>query len=81
MDTVEQVMTELKKKGSEQTRKTYRLHGAPEDMFGVKIGDLKVIAKKIKGQQTLACELYDTGNIDAMYLAGIVADGSQMTKR
>lgn len=43
--------------------------------------DLKVIAKKIKGNQSLACKLYETGNVDAMYLAGIVADGAQMTKR
>jgi hypothetical protein len=29
----------------------------------------------------LALELYDTGVMDAMYLAGIVADGSQMSKK
>ena len=81
MKTVSAVMTELKKKGSEQTRKTFCRHGAPNEMFGVKVADLKIIAKKIKGQQELACELYETGNSDAMYLAGIVADGSQMTKR
>ena len=81
METVSQVLTELKKKGSEQTRKTFLRHGAPDDMFGVKVADLKVIAKKIKGNQTLSCELYDSGNVDAMYLAGMVADGSQMTKR
>ena len=82
MNTVGQVMTELKKKGSEKTRKTYARHGAPaERMFGVPIADLKVIAKRIKGEQELACGLYETGNLDAMYLAGIVADGSQMTKR
>ena len=80
-DTVASVMTDLKKKGNEQTRKTYRRHGAPDAMFGVKIGDLKPIAKRIRGQQELACALYDTGNSDAMYLAGLVADGSQMTKR
>ncbi len=78
---VSQVMTELKKKGSAQTRKVFERHGAPENLFGVKVGDLKPIAKKIKGQQDLACELYDTGNSDAMYLAGMVADGSQLTKR
>ncbi len=49
-------------------------------MFGVSVADLKVIAKTIKGQQGLACELYGTGNLEAMYLAGMVADGSQMTK-
>jgi 3-methyladenine DNA glycosylase AlkD len=81
MNTVAEVMTELEKKGSETTRKTYARHGAPNEMFGVKIGDLKTIAKKIKGNQELACALYDTGNIDAMYLAGMVADGSRMSKK
>lgn len=78
---LERVMAELASKGTAQTRKTYARHGIPEPMFGVSIADLKVIAKGIRGDQTLACALYDTGNHDAMYLAGIVADGSQMTKR
>jgi 3-methyladenine DNA glycosylase AlkD len=81
MATVTSIMTALKKKGSEKTRKTYARHGmATERMFGVSIADLKVMAKTIKGQQALACQLYETGNLDAMYLAGLVADGSQMTK-
>lgn len=80
MDTVAEIMADLKKKGSEQTRTTFARHGAPKDAFGVKVADLKVIAKKIKGNQSLALELYETGNADAMYLAGLVADGSQMTK-
>jgi 3-methyladenine DNA glycosylase AlkD len=50
-------------------------------MFGVKVADLKVIAKKIKGEQALALQLYDSGNYDAMYLAGLVADGSLMSKK
>ena len=73
-------MSELKKKGSAQTRKIYTSHGAPENMFGCKVADMKVIAKKIKGDQDLALELFETGNSDAMYLAGMVADGSQMNK-
>src|SRR5260370_32287045 len=81
MPTVTSVMAELTKKGSEQHRKIYARHGmAGKPMFGVSVADLKVIAKTIKGQQGLACELYVTGNLDAMYLAGMVADGSQMTK-
>lgn len=81
MTTLKQVMAELKKKGTAQTRKIYTRHGMKEPMFGVKIGDLKPIAKKIKGNQELACELFESGNYDAMYLAAMVADGSQMTKR
>ena len=79
--TLKQIMAELKKHGNEQTRKIYARHGAREPMFGVKIADLKVVAKKIRGEQELACKLYETGNYDAMYLAGIIADGAQMTKR
>ena len=81
MPTTKTIMAELKKKGSAQTRKIYSRHGAPMDnLFGVKVGDLKPIAKKIKGDQELACELFETGNSDAMYLAGLVADGSLMKK-
>jgi 3-methyladenine DNA glycosylase AlkD len=81
MNTVAQVLAELKKKGSEQTRKTYARHGIDIPMFGVSVADLKTIAKQIKGNQALALDLYDTGNYDAMYLAGMVADGSQMSKK
>ncbi len=80
MNSVEEIMTELAKLGSEQTRRTFARHGAPPQMFGVKVGDLKTIAKKIRGNQSLAMGLYATGNSDAMYLAGLVADGQKMTK-
>jgi hypothetical protein len=78
--TLDQTMNLLAAKGSEQTRKTFRRHGAPEAMFGVKVGDLKPIAKAIKGNLALALQLYATGNSDAMYLAGLVADGSKMKR-
>jgi 3-methyladenine DNA glycosylase AlkD len=82
MPTVASIMSELKKKGKESTRKVYARHGmATENMYGVSVADLKVIAKTIKGQQGLACELYATGNLDAMYLAGMVADGSRMSAK
>lgn len=80
MQTVEEVMAELEAMGNPTTRNTLLRHGAPENMFGVKVGDLKKIVKKIKGQQQLALDLYATGNSDAMYLAGLVADGSAMNK-
>ena len=64
--TLDETMQLLASKGSEQTKQTYKRHGAPEPMFGVKIGDLKPIVKQIKGDQALAMQLYDTGNSDAM---------------
>ena len=80
MPTVTQVMAELKSKGNPLRVQAFAPHGAPGNLFGVSVADMKVIARKLKGQQTLAYELYETGNGDAMYLAGLVADGSLMTK-
>ncbi|MEK6325799.1 MAG: DNA alkylation repair protein [Acidobacteriota bacterium] len=81
MATVKSIVAQLKSKGKETTRRTYSRHGVPADrMFGVSIADLKVIAKGIKGEQQLALDLFETGNLDAMYLAGMVANGMQMTK-
>lgn len=81
MPTLKSIMDTLKSKGSEKTRAIYVRHGMPAGrLFGVSIADLKLIAKTIKGNQALAMELYATGNMDAMYLAGMVAKGSAMTK-
>lgn len=79
--TVNEVMAELRSYGDERTLATYRRHGADGDLYGVKIGDLKKVLKKIKGNQQLALDLWETGNGEAMYLAGLAADGSLMTKK
>lgn len=79
--TLKEVMAELKSLGKPGTLTTYRRHGADGDLFGVQIGDLKKVLKKIKGDQELALELWETGNGDAMYLAGLAADGAQMTRK
>lgn len=79
--TATQVMDELKKKGSENIKKIFLNHGVKEPLYGVKIADLKVIQKKVKVNHELAMELFDTGNYDAMYLAGLIADESKMTKK
>jgi 3-methyladenine DNA glycosylase AlkD len=78
--TVQEIMTELRSKGSESIKKILLKHGAREPLFGVKIEDLKPIQKKIKKDYQLAKDLYATGNADAMYLAGLIADDLQMTK-
>ena len=53
--TVGTIMTELKGKGKEATRKIYSKHGMdPGRVLGVSVADMKVIAKKIREEQTLA---------------------------
>jgi 3-methyladenine DNA glycosylase AlkD len=79
--TTAQVMDELKKKGSENIKKILQNHGANQNCFGVKVSDLKVIQKKIKKDNKLVMELFNTGNYDAMYLAGLIADDKNMSKK
>ena len=78
--TIDEVMKELEAMGNEQTKKIFTKHGAREPFFGVKVGDLKKIVKKVKKDHELSLELYNTGNSDAMYLAGLIADENQITK-
>jgi len=76
---LETVMQELEALGKERTKKMYVSNGAHEPLFGVATGAMKPIVKKIKINQPLAEELYATGNYDAMYFAGIIADPNGMT--
>lgn len=78
--TVNEVMLELETFGNEQTKKIFKRHGAREPFFGVKVGDLKKIVKKVKKDHELSLALYETGNSDAMYLAGLIADENKITK-
>jgi 3-methyladenine DNA glycosylase AlkD len=79
--TAREIVEQLKPLGADTYKKVLRNHGAKEPFFGVKIEDLKVFQKRIKKDYQLALDLYDTGIYDAMYLAGLIADDSQMTKK
>ena len=79
--TAASILADLKSKGKESARKIYSRHGMAADrIYGVSVADMKTIAKTLKKQQALALELYATGIMDAMYLAGMVANGAQMTR-
>lgn len=74
------VLKELESYGDPRTKHTLMNHGAKEPLFGVKVADLKKILKKTKKNHELSLELFATGNSDAMYLAGLMADEKQITK-
>ena len=78
--TLDEVMRELESMGTAQTKKTFLRHGAKEPFFGVKVGDMKKIQKKVKKDHALSLALFDTGNADAMYLAGLISDPPKMTR-
>jgi 3-methyladenine DNA glycosylase AlkD len=79
--TAKDILREMEPLGSASYKKVMLKHGIREPFFGVKIGDLKKIQKRIKMDHQLALDLYDTGNSDAMYLAGLIADDAKMTRK
>ena len=78
--TAEDILAEIKPLGSESYKRVIFNHGVKEPCYGVKIGDMQKIVKRIKQDYQLALDLYDTGVYDAMYLAGLIADDARMTK-
>ena len=76
---VQTILLELESLGSERTKKTYIQNGAHEPLWGVATGAMKPIYKRTGIDQALAEQLYATGNYDAMYFAGIIADPKAMT--
>ena len=80
MSTLQDVMAQLQLAGTAQNRKVYARHGAAAPMFGVSYKDLGRIAKPLGTDQSLAADLWDSGNHDARVLALRIADATAMTK-
>lgn len=79
--SAKEILAELKPLGSDAYKKVIFKHGVSEPCYGVKIGDMQKIVKRIKKDYQLALDLFDTGVYDAMYLAGLIADDAKMTKK
>ncbi len=75
------IVKQLRPLGSDSYRRILANHGIPEPTLGVKVEELKKFQKRIKKDYKLSLDLYDTGIYDARYLAGLIADGSRMTKQ
>jgi len=69
---VKEILARLKSLGDDARRAHNTKAGAPDNQFGVKLGDLRVIAKKIKTDHELALNLWDTGNVEAQLLATLI---------
>ncbi|HEC61201.1 MAG TPA: DNA alkylation repair protein [bacterium] len=78
--TFAEIMSFLKTHENPQGKKVLMRHGAREPFYGVRIADLKIVVKQVKKDYELSKRLYATGNSDAMYLAGLIADETRMTK-
>ena len=76
--TRDEAMAQLAALGDEKVRTLTIRNGAGEDQFGVKLGDIRALAKVIKTDHPLALELWDTGNLDARLLAILILKPRQI---
>ena len=63
------VMARLEELGDEKRRAFNAKRGAGDNQFGVKTGDIRKLAKELKGDHELGLSLWETGNADAQMLA------------
>lgn len=67
--TLDEALAALEALGDESVRERNRRRGAAENQYGVKLGDIRALAKQIKADQELGMALWATENVDARLLA------------
>jgi len=85
---VKEILATLESLGDETRRKhnartgSDGIAGAPPDkQFGVKTGDLRALAKKIRANHELALQLWKTGNVDAQLLAILIMKPKELSTK
>src|SRR5262245_24629318 len=67
--TLKETLAQLKALSDEKIRAHNKKNGAGDNQFGVQLGNIRKLAKKIKTNHELANALWETENIDARFLA------------
>ena len=78
---LKEALAELKARGNEAVRMRNKKSGAGDNQFGVQMGDIRKLAKKIKADHELGLELWETGNIDAMLLAILLISPKKLSSK
>lgn len=77
--TANEVLERLKPLGDPSVRARHIRDGAGENVFGVKMGDIRALAKEIKSDHELGKELWKTGNLEARLLSTLIVKPKQFS--
>jgi 3-methyladenine DNA glycosylase AlkD len=77
--TSQEALDLLQQRGDPKLRTINARNGAPENQFGVKLGDVRAIAKTIKVDHDLGLQLWQTGNLEAMFLATLIVKPKEIS--
>ncbi len=78
--TAVEILSKLESLADPKVKSINHRNGAGENQFGVKLGDIRAIAKGIKVNHELGLELWKTGNLDARLLALLILKPKQFTE-
>lgn len=78
--TLDEILAQLEALGNATTRAHNSKYGAG-DQFGVKLGDIRALAKKVKTNHELAMALWATGNADAQLLATLLVEPKRLSAK
>jgi len=76
-----EALTQLKALGNESVRARNKRLGAGDDQYGVQLGDVRALAKKIKADHALGLELWASENLDARLLAILLIDPKKLSAK
>lgn len=79
--TAKEALAQLSALGDEKLRAQNKKRGAGDNQFGVKHGDIRALAKKIKSDHALGLALWQTGNVEAQHLAALILMPKQLSAK
>jgi 3-methyladenine DNA glycosylase AlkD len=79
--TLKETLQQLKALGDAKVRAQNAKQGAGDDQFGVSLGDIRALAKKIRTDHALALALWKTGNVDAQFLAALLVEPKKLSAK
>jgi 3-methyladenine DNA glycosylase AlkD len=69
--TVKEILARLQSLGDAARRAHNTRAGAPDNQYGVKLGDIRALSQELKSDHATALKLWETGNVDAQLLAAL----------
>jgi len=79
--TLSETLKQLKALGNEKMRAHNTRNGAGDNQFGVNLGDIRVLVKKIRTDHPLALSLWETRNVDAQFLATLLIQPKNLSAK
>ena len=79
--TLNETLKQLKALGNEKVRAQNAKSGAGDNQYGVSLGDIRKLAKKIRTDHPLALALWEKGNVDAQFLATLLIEPKKLSAK